>query len=585
MTQTMDRTERVFRGTAVSPGFAIGVVRHVGATFEEPQARKVPAAHVEYEVVRFRTAIKSTRRELEGLISQLDGPIDREAREVLDMHLLVLEDSALMDPVEAAIQEDHDCAEAAYFRVARLHMEAFQRMTDAYFRERALDIRDVAQRVLRHLHGKPLEEKEVGAPAICISLDLTPSETANLDRTQVLGFAIEHGSKTSHTAIVARSLGLPAVVHLHGICKELHTNDIVLLDGHAGLLILNPREETRARYTALIEAERLRRELLESECREPAVTLDGRRIAVGANVEFIEELRQIPTSGAEGIGLFRTEFLYLEDRHTGEARLTETYITVAASAAPELVIFRTLDLGGDKLDPGNEVEANPFLGWRGIRVSLTRKDFFKRQLRAILKASAHGNVAIMYPMISSVQEVIAANSLVEECRRELCAEGIAVAERVQVGAMIEVPSAATTSDLIAPHVDFFSIGTNDLTQYTLAVDRVNERVADLYQPTHPGVLRLIKTVVESAHRQKIWTGMCGEMAGDVSVMPLLLGLGLDELSAATSQVARVKHAVRKLDYAACVALANELMRESDPEVIWRKSAEMAAHAYPELFKD
>ncbi len=587
MVKTKALTEHIFRGTPVSGGVAHGVVRLVGERFEEPIVRRIPSKQLKAEWARFTHAVESTRLELQDLMQRLDGDADRSAREILEMHLLVLADSMIQEPVEKAINEQHECAESAYYRVARECMNSFQRMPDAYFRERALDIRDVAQRVLRHLRGEQLDKAGHEKPAICIAHDLTPSETAQLDRTKVLGFAIEHGSKTSHTAIVARSLGLPAVVHLHGICEALHTAEHVLLDGDDGLLILNPTEKTIAHYKAReLKAER-REARLNLDCRAPAVTLDGRRITVGANAEFVEELKHIQDSGAEGIGLFRTEFLYLENPNASEERLSKVYCKVVQTLSPELVIFRTLDLGGDKLDPANAVEkeANPFLGWRGIRVSLSKRDFFKRQLRAILRASAHGPVGIMYPMVCCAQEVIIANQLLAECREELAQLNVPMADTVQVGAMIEIPSAATIADLITPHVDFFSIGTNDLIQYTLAVDRVNERVADLYQPTHPAVLRLIKNVVAASANKKIWVGMCGEMAGDIVLTPLLIGLGLDELSASSGQVPKVKHAVRKLNTIECSELLQQALQEPDAAKILRMSADVAWRAYPELFEE
>ena len=319
---------------------------------------------------------------------------------------------------------------------------------------------------------------------------------------------------------------------------------------------------------------------------EPAITRDGTRITVAANAEFLEEIPHVRSCGAEGIGLFRTEFIHLENPDATEKELSEIYSRIVENVAPNPVIFRTLDLGGDKIDPSRneETEQNPFLGWRGIRVSLAKHDLFKRQLRAILRAGAQGTVGIMYPMVSGVHEVVEANRLVAECRAELQASHVRLPERVQIGAMIEIPSAAAIADLLAPHVDFFSIGTNDLTQYTLAVDRVNERVADLYQPTHPAVLRLIKMVVAAAHHAGIWTGLCGEMAGDITLTPLLIGLGLDEFSAASSQVAKIKHAIRNLDTVQCRQLVEQSLHESDPVEIQRLSLEFAMRHYAELFE-
>jgi phosphotransferase system enzyme I (PtsI) len=579
------RTERAFRGTPVSGGVASGVVRVIGGSFEEPRFRVIPKDWTEMEVDSFEQALEKTRMELERLIARLDGDGDRNAREILEMHVMVLEDSTVNNEVRRLIREERSCAEHAYYRAARDCMESFARIPDIYLRERALDIRDVAQRVLRHLTGDHHDDHLNEEPAVCIAHDLTPSETAQLDRKHVLGFAVELGSKTSHTAIIARSLGLPAVVRLHGITDLLHNGDQVLLDGDEGVLILNPTVETLARYRdreALADAKEA---LLLAESDQAAITTDGRRITVGANAEFVEELPHICQCGAEGVGLFRTEFLYLEDPESSEDRLTEVYTEVVKAVFPQPVIFRTLDVGGDKLDPAYAVdqEDNPFLGWRGIRVSLVKREAFCRQLRAMLRASLHGPIGVMYPMVSSVSEVVEANALLADCRSALEKEGHSFPHPIQRGAMIEIPGAATIADLLALHVDFFSIGTNDLTQYTLAVDRVNERVSDLYQPTHPAVLRLVRQVVQAAHEKNLWVGMCGEMAGDVTVTPLLVGLGLDELSAASSQVAKVKHAIRALDAAACTALVAQVMDEADAGKIQQLTHDFAMRHYAELF--
>lgn len=587
MAEFQDKTERVFRGTPVSRGVAYGKARVIDATFDAPHSRLIQHHEVEEELELFHAALSRTRVELEGLIDRLDEKEDRHAREILEMHIMVLEDGVVREQVERIVRDEKECAECAYFRVVKNCMASFQRIPDAYLRERALDIKDVAKRVLRQLRGDHDALDEDGPPAIYIAHDLTPSETAQLDRTRVLGFAVELGSKTSHTAIIARSLGLPAVVRLHDVLDELRQGDDVLMDGNEGLLIINPTEQTRARYRekeAISEAKEAKL-LLGSGA--PAVTKDGVRITVAANAEFVEEMPHIKDCGAEGVGLFRTEFLYLENPRTSEKQLTNLYSEVVKAAAPDLVVFRTLDLGGDKLEPAtmDDSEENPFLGWRGIRVSLAMREMFKQQLRAMLKASIHGPIAIMYPMVSSVGEVIAANKLLTECQDELRGEGFEVPETVLKGAMIEIPSAATIADLLARHVDFFSIGTNDLVQYTLAVDRVNERVSYLYQPTHPAVLRLIKSVVEAAHAAKIWVGMCGEMAGDISMTPLLIGLGLDELSAICPQVAKVKHAIRHLNAAACRELLNKALMEEDPIVIQRMSLEFAGQHYAELMAE
>jgi phosphoenolpyruvate-protein phosphotransferase (PTS system enzyme I) len=587
MAKSPAQPERIFPGTPVSGGVARGVVRFIEGSFEEPPTRRIAMKRVDAELQRFHDAIAATRSELEGLMARLTLELDKQAREVIEMHIMVLEDGFVQTQVETFVRENLECAESAYYRVVKNYIDSFQRIPDAYMRERALDIRDVAQRVLRKLRGEDSRYDDNGPPAIFIAHDLTPGEAAQMDRGRVLGFAVELGSKTSHTAIVARSLGIPAVVRLHGVTEALHHGDDVLLDGDEGLLILNPTRETLSRYKAREAAAEKKSALLLAGSAAPAITKDGRRITVGANAEFVEEMTHIAECGAEGVGLFRTEFLYIENPSASEERLTEVYSEVVKAVSPELVIFRTLDIGGDKLDPDfhGEHEQNPFLGWRGIRVSLVRSEIFKQQIRAILRSSVHGQVGIMYPMISSVNEVLQANALLAQCRAELIKEGVKLPKKIQVGAMIEIPSAAAIADMLAKHVDFFSIGTNDLVQYTLAVDRVNERVSYLYQPTHPAVIRLIKSVVEAAHKANVWVGMCGEMAGDVTLTPLLIGLGLDELSAASSQVAKIKHAIRHLDAAKCDELVQKILLEPDADVIQSMTLKFALEHYGELLTE
>lgn len=585
-TAKSQKQERIFHGTPVSGGVAHGVVRHVGGTFEPPLMRRIGRDKTEEELGRFHQALAETKRELEGLMEAMDGAQDRHTQEILAMHIMVLEDSFVRDQVEAAVREGLECAESAYHRVVKNCMDSFNRMPDAYLRERALDIKDVALRVLKHMRGEDGRYDDDGPSAICVAHDLTPSETVQLDRARTLGFAVEMGSRTSHTAIVARALGLPAVVRLRGIVEALQYGDEVLLDGNEGILVQHPTAETIERYKARAAVEEANEAKLFAGRAGPAITLDGTRVLVGANVEFLEELPLIEECGAEGVGLFRTEFLFMEDPHANEEKLAAIYSKVAAAVAPQPAIFRTLDVGGDKLDEFHgEPEQNPFLGWRGIRVSLARPEAFKVQLRAILRASSHGNVGIMYPMVSCEAEVVEANRLLAECKDELMRAGVEVCNKVQIGAMIEVPSAAVIADLLTPHVDFFSIGTNDLVQYTLAVDRVNDRVSDLYQQTHPAVLRLIKGVVDAARKAKIWVGMCGEMAGDVTLTPLLVGLGLDELSAASSHVAAVKHAIRKLNVKECQKMAEEAFKEGNAITIHRMACEHAMAKYPELFPE
>jgi phosphotransferase system enzyme I (PtsI) len=576
--------DRIWRGTPVSQGVATAVVHVLKDDFDEPAVETIEASEVEAELARLDDALAATKREIMALQRTLEEADNGGQGDIFEAHLMILEDVSVLDHVRKTVRNKRQCADAVYYKLMRRHMEALRGVDDSYLRERYIDIKDVTQRVMRHLRGEQRAELSFDQPVIIVAHDLTPSDTVQLDRSKVVGFAIETGSTNSHAAIIARSLGLPAVVRLHGLCDEVYSGETVLIDGSDGLLIQYPSEETIALYKQVEAKSDAQDDLLQACAHLPATTVDGRTIRVGANGEFIDELEYISASGAEEVGLFRTEFVYLEDPDASEATLTELYVQVVRELAPRLVIFRTLDLGGDKLDPrlSTEPEPNPFLGWRGIRVSLGRPEFFKRQLRALLRASCHGPIGIMFPMVASVSEVIEAKAVLAECRTELESEGLVLPEKIEIGAMIEIPSAAIIADIIAPEVDFLSLGTNDLIQYSLAVDRLNERVAYLYQSTHPGVLRLIRMVVEAGKKAGVRICMCGEMAGDITLTPLLVGLGLDELSASCGQVPRLKQAIRQLNEAECILLANEVMGLSDPDEIRRRSRAVAERCHGDL---
>ena len=582
------RPQTVWEGTPVSSGVAHAVAHVLKDHFDEPEIEQIAAEEVESELGRLKKAIAITRQELEDTYPALEKRAEEEGADhsdIFDTHLLILEDASILAQVEKTVREKLIGVDAVYYNLMRKHIEALRGLSDAYLRERFLDIKDVTHRVMRHLRGELRTELSFEHPVIIVAHDLTPSDTVQMDRSKVLGFAIETGSALSHAAIIAKSLGLPAVVRIHGLSESVHSGDPVLLDGDQGLLVLNPSQETIDKYRQREEIAERKEDLLQETRHEPAVTLDGRAIRVGANGEFIEELDVIQDCGAEEVGLFRTEFLYLENPNASEDALTDAYVQVVETLSPKLVIFRTLDLGGDKVDPvlAQEPEPNPFLGWRGIRVSLRRKEFFKRQLRALLRASAFGRVGIMFPMISGVAEVREAKAMLLECSDELREEGLSIPSEIEVGAMIEVPSAAVTADLIAQEVDFLSLGTNDLIQYTIAVDRVNERVTDLYSPTHLAILRLITQVVNAGRKSGVRVGICGEMAADVTLTPLLVGMGLDELSVAASQVARVKHAVRRLNADECRRLVEQALEMTDPAEILDLSRALACERYRELF--
>lgn len=578
--------EKTWTGTAVSDGVAHAVVHVLKDHFDEPDEDSIEPGTEAHQMERLHAALAVTAKEIEELQRVMAGEHGSSESEIFETHLLILQDSTILKQTEKTVREQQVCVDWAYYKLMCKHMDALRGLSDAYLRERFLDVKDVTHRVMRHLRGELLDHPMFDEPVIVVAHDLTPSDTVQLDRSKVLGFALETGSAVSHAAIIARSLALPAVVRLHGICDDLHSGDTVLLDGEGGLLIQNPTAETLARYRLREEQAERREDVFQLERHKPSLTRCGTAICVGANAEFIEEMKIVEDSGAEEVGLFRTEFLHLENPDATEDQLTKAYSKVVQSQAPKRVVFRTLDLGGDKVDErlAVEPEPNPFLGWRGIRLSLGRPDLFKRQLRALLRAAVHGRVGIMFPMVSGVQEVLEAKAVLNDCADELTAEGVDVPDEIEIGAMIEIPSAALSADLIAAEVDFLSLGTNDLIQYTIAVDRLNDRVAKLYQPTHPAVLRLIGMSVKAARAAGIRIGMCGEMASDLTLTPLMIGLGLNELSVATTQIARVKHAVRRLDVPECEALAQAVLTCTSPAEIRALSRAVADRNYPELFE-
>lgn len=541
------------KGIGVSPGFAMGkaFVLHSGDSFDLPK-RSVTTEEISNEIASFEDALTKTRADILGIRRRLSEKIGRENSDIFNAHLLILEDRTLIEDVIAIIKNDKIGAECAFTEIIQRYFRAFSQIDDEYLKERIADIRDVGKRLLWNLCGKERKKLEsLGEGVIIISHDLSPSDTASLDRSKVLGFITEIGGPTSHTAILGRSLEIPAIVGMDNVLGEVQSGDLIIIDGAHGLAIIKPDEETIENlYRQQEHFTKISGEL--DKLRDlPAETLDGKRITLGANIEFHSEVPSVISHGAEGIGLYRTEYFYMNrvDLPTEDEQY-EDYKKVAEEMNPKSVVIRTLDLGGDKFASSLQVphEMNPYLGWRAIRFCLTRKDIFKKQFRAILRASAHGNLKIMYPLISNVQEIQKANEILEEAKRELENEKISFDKQIEVGAMIEIPAAALTSDVLAEEVDFFSIGTNDLIQYALAVDRVNEKIAYLYEPTHPAILRLIQIVIENGQNSKKWVSSCGEMGGDPAIAIFLLGLGIDEISASPIVLPKIKKLIRSIKF-------------------------------------
>ncbi len=579
-----DNKEIRFRGAGVSPGLARAVIHVVRDDLDDVVRYHIEPSQIGNEIARFEAALVQTRVQILEMQQKIAEAIGAKDAAIFDAHLLVVEDRTLIDEVLRRLEAERCNVEWVFQEVANNYAETLSKIDDPYLRERAVDMQDVTRRIVRNLQGKaPKAVFSAAEPHILVAHNLTPSDAASMDRQLVLGIATDLGSRTSHTAIIARSLNIPAVVGLHDATEKLESGQHVLIDGYTGLLIVDPTAETLSYYGEIeIRKGQVTKEL--KQLRETiSTTSDGRHIVLSANIELPGDVDAVGENGAEGIGLYRTEFLFV-NRNTlpSEEEQYETYRKVAEQVKPNPLIIRTFDLGGDKLavgavDVGDEL--NPFLGWRAIRFCLENIDIFKTQLRAILRASAVGNVKIMFPMISGLEELRHAKAVLDECRNEV---GEKKSGKMEVGAMIEIPSAAISADALAREVDFFSIGTNDLIQYTIAVDRVNERIAHLYEPTHPAVLRLLKMIADAAHANDIWVGVCGEMARDVATIPILVGLGMDELSVGATSVPRVKMAVRSLAMPECQQLVNEVLQLQTSSEILARCLDLATKRYGDL---
>lgn len=553
----------ILKGIPASPGVAIGKVFLFDARRFIVSARKIKESDIPTEIVRFEEALIKTRTEIVAIQKKITKEMGTHHAEIFNAHLLVLEDRMLIEEVIDRLKKEHKCVEHVFSNVLDKYIKVFAKMNDEYLKERISDIDDVGKRILKNLLGaKEKSLSDLKEKVIVVAYDLSPSDTATMHKKNVMGFVTDIGGRTSHTAIMAKSLEIPAVVGLEKATARMSSGDILIVDGTEGIVIINPDKAVLKKYHARqSQFVKFEKNLVNLKD-EPAQTIDGHRVEISANIEMPEEIDSVIAHGAEGIGLYRTEYLYMNKKGLpSEDEQFEAYKNVVTKLSGAPVIMRTLDLGGDKFLSQLEVphEMNPFLGWRAIRFCLAQPEIFKAQLRAILRASAFGNTKLMFPMISGVEELRQAIEVLNEAKQELRAKNIKFDKDVEIGAMIEIPSAALTCDLLAKEVDFFSIGTNDLIQYSLAIDRVNEKIAYLYKPTHPAVLRLIKNIIDAGHRNKIWVGMCGEMAGEPGFGLLLLGLGLDEFSMSAATIPEMKYIIRNLKFKDAQSVAEEAL--------------------------
>ena len=565
------KSELVIQGIAASKGIAYAqVFLYQQSELEIPRYTVDPDKRTA-EIARFEQALVVTRQQISKIQAQVTKNLGEEEALIFDAHQMVLEDQALIGETIRDFQKSGLNIETCFNAVAERYIRAFAEIDDEYLRERAADLKDVAKRVLHVLLGQAassltelVEQRIIAAP------DISPSEAAGIDRSAALGIVTDAGSRTSHAVIVARSMKIPAVVGTKGLTTKLKDGDWLLVDGYDGIVIVNPTEQTLFRYGKIEKAKKSFESRLMAVNELAAETLDGVKVTLRANIEKPDEVALVKQYRADGVGLYRTEFLFLSaEKIPTEDQQYAAYREIVAGLAPAPVTIRTLDVGGDKPLPGDPhligPEANPFLGFRAIRMCLENPEMFKNQLRAVLRASAHGTVELMYPMISGAEELDRANALLAEARAELQQRGQTFDGKMRVGAMIEIPSAALAGDVLAERCDFFSIGTNDLIQYLLAIDRGNSRIAHLYDPSHPAVLRVLKQIVNTGHEHQLKVSVCGEMAGDAIYAPLLLGLGVDELSMTPTLLPSVKFIIRATKMSDARQLASDALKQTDPK--------------------
>ncbi len=587
--ESKDRSEKVFTGIAASPGIAHGQIYILSEREISVPKYAVSEAQMEGEQDRLDNAIVETRKQIQKIQEEIRDSIGEEEARIFDAHLLVLEDQALIDESIREMKSAGCNIENAIWKVGQRYVEAFDQIDDEYLRERASDIRDVMRRLLSNLTGQQLQHLgEIVKDRVLVANDVTPSDSASMDQKGLLGIVTAAGSKTSHTVIVARSMGIPAVVGLGDIFSNVHSDSVVLVDGYDGKVVVNPSESTLFKYGKLKDKKLSLEKRMIEFTKDASRTRDGSRIDLMANIERAEEAAKAVSLGADGVGLFRSEYLFMNaNRLPSEEVQFEAYQTAVRDMNGLPVTIRTLDLGGDKiLDPSEfpmHRESNPFLGYRAIRFCLDHEKLFLEQLRAILRASAFGKVRIMYPMISGALELSRANVVLETAKEQLRKAGTPFDEKVEAGAMIEIPSAAIAADTLVEGSSFFSVGTNDLIQYLLAVDRLNDRVAHLYEPTHPAVIRTLKTIIDAAREGGIGVSICGEVAGDPVMVPLLVGLGVESLSMSPTLLPNVKFVVQNMDMAEAKEIAKMALETTDCSVILERLLDFYTSRMDQLY--